>query len=211
MPRETCERGGSDRGSGMQAVTNAAGTARDTDPDRASDRIFNSDDYVPALLAVLSNALTSNGSTFYRGNFGVGLTDWRIMHRLAAEPGATAHQICARSMLDKGVVSRSIAWMEEQGIVVVENDAVDARRRRIALSRAGHDLFEQMSAVALAREENFIAVLSDAERATLIGLLKRLIGNLDAFSRPVPMPSRRPAAVQAPKRKAARKSGPSEP
>ena len=181
-----------------KAVDEVHGDGRDA----ASGQAFDVDLYVPALLTNLANALTSQGSTFYRENFGVGLTDWRIMYRLAAAPGITAHQICLASMIDKGVVSRSIFWLEQQGIVVVENDTADARRRRLWLSQAGHELCARMSAVALARERNFVSVLSEAELATLTGLLRRLIGNLDAFSLPVPIPPGRAAPPQAPKRKA---------
>lgn len=144
--------------------------------------------YVPALLTVLSNTLTNNASIFYRHHFGVGLTDWRIMYRLASEPWITANRICEVSVLDKAVVSRSIAWMESRGLVTVKADAKDARRRLLALSPAGLDLHDRITVVALERERNFLAGLSPDEVQETIRLLSKLVDNLQAFSTPVAIP-----------------------
>ncbi|HEV7440443.1 MAG TPA: MarR family winged helix-turn-helix transcriptional regulator [Methylobacterium sp.] len=148
--------------------------------------------YVPALLTTLSNSLTRNASTFYRRHFGVGITDWRIMYRLSSEPWVTAHHICNAAHLDKGVVSRSLAWMEKRGLVLVRGDEKDARRRLVALSPAGLDLHDRITQVALERERNFLVQLTEEERAMTVHLLKKLIGNLRAFSKPVAIP---PVAV----------------
>ena len=150
--------------------------------------------YVPALLTQLSNTLTNNASIFYRHHFGVGLTDWRIMYRLASEPWITAHRICAVSALDKAVVSRSIAWMESRGLVLIQGDAKDARRRLLALSPAGLDLHARITVVALERERNFLAGLTEAEVDETIRLLTKLVKNLDAFSTPVAIPPQKVAA-----------------
>ena len=147
--------------------------------------------YVPALLTLLSNTLTNNASIFYRQHFGVGLTDWRIMYRLASEPWITAHRICELSALDKAVVSRSIAWMESRGLVLIRGDAKDARRRLLALSPAGLDLHDRITVVALERERNFLAALNADEVAEAIRLLTKLADNLDAFSTPVAIPPQR--------------------
>jgi len=147
--------------------------------------------YVPALLTTLLNSLTRNASTFYRRHFGVGITDWRIMYRLASEPWVTAHHICNAAQLDKGVVSRSLAWMEKRGLVLVRGDETDARRRLVALSPAGLDLHDRITQVALEREQNFLAQLSPSEVEMIIHLLQKLIGNLRAFSKPVTIPPAR--------------------
>ncbi|TXM69510.1 winged helix-turn-helix transcriptional regulator [Methylobacterium sp. WL120] len=153
--------------------------------------------YVPALLTLLSNTLTNNASIFYRQHFGVGLTDWRIMYRLASDPWITAHRICELSALDKAVVSRSIAWMESRGLVLIRGDAEDARRRLLALSPAGLDLHDRITVVALQRERNFLAALKEDEVAETIRLLTKLVDNLGAFSTPVAIPPQRVAPIES--------------
>ncbi|WP_132255274.1 MarR family winged helix-turn-helix transcriptional regulator [Methylobacterium segetis] len=156
------------------------------------------DIYVPALLTTLSNNLTRTASTFYRRHFGVGITDWRIMYRLASEPWVTAHHICNAAQLDTGVVSRSLAWMEKRGLVLVRGDETDARRRLVALSPAGHDLHDRITVVALERERNFLSALTNEETEAAIRLLRKLIGNLRAFQKPVAIPPPRVAAGPIP-------------
>ncbi|WP_336486067.1 MarR family winged helix-turn-helix transcriptional regulator [Methylobacterium nigriterrae] len=160
--------------------------------------------YVPALLTTLSNSLTRNASIFYRRHFGVGITDWRIMYRLASEPWVTAHHICNAAHLDKGVVSRSLAWMEKRGLVLVRGDETDARRRLVALSPAGLDLHDRITQVALERERNFLSQLSPSEVQTTVHLLQKLIGNLRAFSKPVSIPPARKLPEPLPEEAAAR-------
>src|ERR1700712_460185 len=126
--------------------------------------------YVPALLTTLSNSLTRNASTFYRRHFGVGITDWRIMYRLSPEPGVTAHHICNAAHLDKGVVSRSLAWMEKRGLVLVRGDEKDARRRLVALPPPGLGLAGRDPQVRPERERNFPVPLTEEERAMTVHL-----------------------------------------
>ncbi|MGU3540193.1 MarR family winged helix-turn-helix transcriptional regulator [Methylobacterium sp. A54F] len=176
---------------------------RGEDPGSEASDVIDPDLYVPALLTTLSNSLTRNASTFYRRNFGVGITDWRIMYRLASEPWVTAHAICSAAHLDKGVVSRSLAWMEKRGLVIVRGDERDARRRLIALSPAGQDLHDRITQVALERERNFLAALSRDEVETVVRLLSKMMGGLRGFSKPVAIPPERvalPAAAVKPAR-----------
>lgn len=147
--------------------------------------------YIPALLTSLSNTLTADGSSFYRRNFGIGITDWRLLRTLASEPWISAQRVCMATGLDKGVVSRSVAWLEESGLILVRGDERDARVRLLALSREGSELHARMTRVARARERNFLEVLSAHEITQLVGLLGRLARNVDAFSKPVPIPPSR--------------------
>lgn len=175
----------------------ATKVARVTEVRAAKPDAIDPDVYVPALLTTLSNNLTRSASTFYRRNFGVGITDWRIMYRLAGEPWVTAHHICSAAQLDKGVVSRSLAWMEKRGLVLVKGDETDARRRLVALSPAGHELLERITVVALERERNFLAALSHEETEAAVRLLRKLIGNLRAFQKPVAIPPPRSASPES--------------
>lgn len=172
-----------------------AGAHEDLDVTQSDVHSIDPNVYVPALLTVLASTLTNNASIFYRQNFGIGLTDWRIMYRLSSEPWITAHRVCEVSALDKAVVSRSIAWMESRGLVLVRGDTADARRRLLALSPAGLDLHDRITLVALERERNFLDGLTENEVTETIRLLTKLAGNLDAFSRPVTIPPQKVAPI----------------
>ena len=45
------------------------------------------DRYVPAFITFIANKLSNSATAFYQKNFGVNVTEWRIMSLLAIEPG----------------------------------------------------------------------------------------------------------------------------
>jgi hypothetical protein len=52
------------------------------------------DRYVPAFVTFIANKLSNSATAFYQRNFGVNVTEWRIMSLLAIEPGIQASRIC---------------------------------------------------------------------------------------------------------------------
>jgi DNA-binding MarR family transcriptional regulator len=144
--------------------------------------------YAPALLTFLANKLSRGASALYRRHFGVGIIDWRIMALLAIEPRIPAARICKVIGLDKGPVSRSVAFLVRKGLAETAGDGGDARRRIIALTAAGRALHDRILVVALERERRLLSCLDREEIEVLLGLLNRLHGNLDAVARPVIVP-----------------------
>jgi DNA-binding MarR family transcriptional regulator len=145
--------------------------------------------YVPGLLTFLANKLSRSASALYQREFGVNVTEWRIMSQLAIEPGIPASRICQVIGFDKGPVSRSLATMERKGILTIEVDRADARRRVITLTENGRALHDRIIGVALERERRLLACLSAAERERLIASLNAVHENLGAVNRPIAVPS----------------------
>ena len=138
--------------------------------------------YVPALLTFLANKLSKSATATYEREFGVNVTEWRILSLLALEPGATAARICTVIGFDKGPVSRTLAAMQAADILTTRDDPADARRRKVFLTRTGDALHDRIIAVALDREARLLACLDAQERETLTGLLNRLHANLPAVT-----------------------------
>ncbi len=134
--------------------------------------------YVPALLTFISNKLSRSASVHYQRQFGVTVTEWRIMALLAIEPGIPAARICHVIGFDKGPVSRSLALMQKRGLVTLENDLGDARRLAIRLSAEGRALHDRILAVALDREAQLLSCFTPDQREALIALLTALHDNL---------------------------------
>ena len=70
--------------------------------------------------------------------------------------------------------------MEERGLVSIRADRQDGRTHSISLTAKGYTTHDQVIAVALERERRLLSCLNKPERETLIGLLLRVHGNLDA-------------------------------
>ena len=90
--------------------------------------VINHGRYVPALINFLGNKLAAGASSAYRREFGVGVTEWRILSKLASEDACTAQQICQYFDLDKGLVSRTLKSLVDNGSVTVTDLAGDNRR-----------------------------------------------------------------------------------
>ncbi len=139
------------------------------------------DRYVPALVTFIANKLSRSANVLYQKRFGVNVTQWRILSQLAIEPEISAARICHVIGFDKGPVSRTLAAMEERGLVTVKAGA-DGRTHSISLTAKGHALHDQIILIAMERERRLLSCLSKPERETLIQLLRRVHGNLDAVN-----------------------------
>src|ERR1700749_1617795 len=92
------------------------------------------DRYVPAFITFIANKLSNSATARYQRDFGVNVTEWRIMSLLAIEPAIPAARICHVIGFDKGPVSRTLAAMEKRGLVAIRADREDGRTYAISLT-----------------------------------------------------------------------------
>lgn len=147
---------------------------------KATADVVDLDRYVPAFLTWIANKLSRGASYHYLAAFDVGIETWRCLVLLAIEGSISAQNVSRIIGMDKGSVSRCFKGMQAKGLITLRLDADDGRLRIATLTKKGRALHDQIMGIALERERAFLAVLSDAERETLIGLLKRLHENLPA-------------------------------
>jgi DNA-binding MarR family transcriptional regulator len=150
----------------------------DPDDDGAQRDVLDLQGYVPYFLTAISNAWSRSSSRLYLEQFGVGVTEWRVISQLAIEPAIAAQRICEVIGLDKGAVSRSVAALVAAGHVAEHPDARDARRQVLELTQSGYALHDRLIALATAREQLMLAGFSEEERAQLTGFLRRLHARL---------------------------------
>jgi DNA-binding MarR family transcriptional regulator len=139
--------------------------------------------YVPAFLTWIANKLSRGASQQYLRVFDIGIETWRCLVLLAIEGSISAQQVSKIIGMDKASVSRCFKGMQARGLITLGLDANDGRLRIATLTKKGRQLHDQIIGIALERERAFLSVLSDSERETLIGLLKRLHENLPEVDR----------------------------
>jgi DNA-binding MarR family transcriptional regulator len=159
--------------------TRAAQAAR---PAVASETglLLDLDRYVPAFITFIANKLSNSATVFYQRNFGVNVTEWRIMSLLAIEPGIPASRICHVIGFDKGPVSRTLSLLQKRGLVTIRTSPDDGRTHSISLTAKGRAAHDKVIVAALERERRLLSVLKKEDREVLIDLLRRVHGNLDA-------------------------------
>src|SRR5712671_5511633 len=145
-----------------------------------AEQVLDLDRYVPALITFIANKLSRSATVLYQKRFGVNVTEWRILALLAIEPEISAARICHVIGFDKGPVSRTLAVMEEHGLVIIKPDRQDGRTHSISLTPKGTATHDRVIAVALERERHLLSCLRKGEREALIVLLRRVHSNLDA-------------------------------
>ncbi len=144
------------------------------------------DRYVPALITFIANKLSNSANAAYQKNFGVNVTEWRILSLLAIEPGIPASRICQVIGFNKGPVSRTLALMQKRGLIAIKADPHDGRTHSISLTARGRATHDKIIVMALGRERRLLACLSGDEQELLIGFLLRMHNNLGAVSGGVP-------------------------
>jgi DNA-binding MarR family transcriptional regulator len=143
------------------------------------ERSVRREDYVPAYLSLISNALSWGGSRVFLRRFGVGINEWRVLSALVNEPGSTAARIGSVLGLNKSVVSRTIRLLEERRFVVIDTTGGG---RTLHLTEAGHALHDQLMDVALQRERLLLSGFSAEEKDRLLDLLRRMYDNVPAMN-----------------------------
>jgi DNA-binding MarR family transcriptional regulator len=140
------------------------------------------DRYVPAFITFIANKLSNSATVFYQRNFGVNVTEWRIMSLLAIEPGIPASRICSVIGFDKAPVSRNLAMLQKRGLVVIRTAPDDGRTHAISLTARGRVVHDKVFAAAIERERRLLSCLKKEEREVLIDMLRRLHENLGAVT-----------------------------
>jgi DNA-binding MarR family transcriptional regulator len=173
--------------------------------------------HIATKITVLANSLSRAASRYYRKRYGIGVVEWRLVMLIGQAVETRANRICGETELDKGAVSRSLAVLQRLGLVGIEEDGTDSRRNNITLTPKGRDLRDEMVPIALDRQSELVANLTQAEIETLIDLIDRLQASVAAgealadeppLSPPPPVPrSHQRARQPAPGRPAPRRQG----
>jgi DNA-binding MarR family transcriptional regulator len=163
----------------MSAISPTTRLRRKSSVERAADGLLlDLDRYIPAFITFIANKLSNSATSVYQRNFGINVTEWRIMTQLALEPGIPASRICRVIGFNKGPVSRTLALMQKRRLVAIRTDPTDARTHSIALTAKGRTIHDKVIVVALEREKRLLSCLKADEREMLIELLRRLHNNL---------------------------------
>lgn len=131
--------------------------------------------YVPSLLNVLNNRLTSGASTIYLRKYDVGINEWRIMVVLARTPDVSAKTISQQSAIHLTVISRSLRDMEAKGLVEIQPSKWE---RAIKLTPAGLEKYHLIHHTARQRETLLLTGFEESEKEQLCQYLQRMVANI---------------------------------
>ena len=88
-------------------------------------------------------------------------------------------QLLAQTLVTSGTMTNRIDRLEERGLVKRRPDPHDARGIRVHITAAGRRRVDAAMRDLVAREQAILAALDAKERATLAGLLRRIVAPFD--------------------------------
>jgi DNA-binding MarR family transcriptional regulator len=130
-------------------------------------------DFLPYLMSVTSNAVSSRVAEVYRARFGLRIPEWRVMAVLGDAGALTQRDLAGATLMDKVAVNRACRELEERGLASRTANARDGRSHHLELTEEGRAMHRRIMPLALQMEARLFAGFSDDERRTFRTLLDR--------------------------------------
>ncbi len=131
-------------------------------------------DFLPYRLSILSLKLSKGIAKHYQEQFGINISEWRILVILYKNPKINATEIGSLSEMDKVRISRTVKSLLEKGYISQTTDPIDARARIYELEMKGNKLMRAVIPDALRYEEKLLQQLSAQEQQQLQHLIHKI-------------------------------------
>ncbi len=131
-------------------------------------------DFLPYLLSVTSNAVSSRVAEAYRSRFGLRIPEWRVMAVLGDSGARTQRDLTSATLMDKVAVNRACKALEDRGLAQRIANARDGRSHHLELTEEGRAMHGRIMPLALGMEKQLFKSFSDAEREDFARFLTRL-------------------------------------
>lgn len=105
---------------------------------------------------------------------GMSVPQWRVISVIGSRPGISFRALVQILEIDKGWISRTLAKLQDDGLVIATADPADKRQFTLELTAKGRELHHQGSRVSRLRQKRLEAEFSDTEYQALLVLLDRL-------------------------------------
>ena len=123
--------------------------------------------------------------------FGVVPGQFAQLLALYEQDGLSQRELCERVRIEQPTMANTLQRMERDGLIRRLPDPADRRRAAVMLTGRARKLEGDLVAVARSTNAEATRDIGDAELATFMNTLSRIIDNLDA------MPERRSAGLAA--------------
>jgi MarR family transcriptional regulator for hemolysin len=111
---------------------------------------------------------------------GFGMSQMPVLQALEQHGPLSQKELARRAKVEQPTMAEMLARMERDGVVERSPDPDDGRASLVSLTRRARLRLEKGRGALMRGEGEAIAGLSAAEKATLVGLLRRVVESLDA-------------------------------
>jgi DNA-binding MarR family transcriptional regulator len=135
--------------------------------------------FLPYQLSIISLKISNGIAEHYQDQFGINISEWRVLVILYKNPDITAKKIAQLSQMDKVRISRTLKSLVQKNYLSQRPHPLDARAKNYELNERGRYLMRAVIPDALRYEEQLLSQLTDDERSQLhhlIGKFKQILG-----------------------------------
>jgi DNA-binding MarR family transcriptional regulator len=130
--------------------------------------------FLPYRFNRMAHNISNDIATIYTQRFGITKEQWRIIALLGQYGAMTAKQIADLTYMDKVKISRSVSGLADLEHISRQTSAVDKRAVLLDLSATGRELYESITPLMQAWEEELLARLTSLERQQLAIIVDKL-------------------------------------
>ena len=126
-------------------------------------------------LSRVQAKLNAQASRILRETSGITLTQWRIIAMVGAAGRTRLSDVSRATALDKGLLSRNLKGLTEEGLISAQADDLDHRAQNLTLSERGQAIYERTLPIMRKRQANLQADLSEEE----LRIFRRVLDKLE--------------------------------
>lgn len=132
------------------------------------------DQLVSYQVMQLNSKLNAQARTILAKHGDLSLAEWRVIRMIGLDPSLAAKQVRDIIGLDKGQFSKTVAALEQKGLIKVDPDPVDRRRIQLSLTKKGQATHTRIAPDIGQRNEHLLSQLSEREQSQFFKTLKKL-------------------------------------
>lgn len=136
---------------------------------------FKLEEFLPYRANLAAEALSRRFATLYQQEAGVSVAEWRILAHLSDQAPASVRDITVRVNLEKSIVSRAAARLEQRGLIARAAHQGDQRLISLDLTPEGQSLMVRLIKIAQDFQRELLITLGDDAEVAL-----RILNKLSA-------------------------------
>ncbi len=136
-------------------------------------------EYLTYRLLRVQSKLNAQATKILHDSVGLTLSQWRVIALVGAAGTTRLSAMVKETALDKGLLSRNVKTLVEQGLIISRQDEDDHRAQLLSLTQEGQDIFERALPITRSRQAWLRKGLSDADIANFHRILDVIEGATD--------------------------------
>ena len=131
-------------------------------------------DFLPYLLNQAAEATSLDFQKYYKANYGMLRTEWRVLFHLGRYGNLTAKEICTHANIHKTKVSRAVVALEARRFLTRTEVAHDRRHEMLSLTPKRRAAFDDLVQEAKRYNTRLLSAFTKDEQATVQRFLVRM-------------------------------------